>query len=717
MGHEKKSSLFHFPARPRDAKRESQPPDPNEFEHFIRNRVKIFRRSPPGSIQYNRDEDRYKANHQEAKEDLKKILISHDEDPETNLKVKECSWDTVFEQMAEATKLKSSQNGLGGAALTAGMDIASEVIDIFPEEFGLGVIKGCLALVFEACQRRSENRQKIMDAFETVPDALITINTAYLFLDPEDDDKDILRVFFVTLVEDLPFLIQKLLGQEKWYQKIASALLLHIPEQLAIDDVLSDWATKMTALKERVQRMKIKILGKLGLKIDGIKTQVDSSEKKIIAEIKSSQSALKDQVMDSEAGIITLLSQHKDSIQLMMTRIQSQDEQIRIFGAMADKASTAAMTGLMREAQNAYRQVKREQQDKERLEQKLHQKEEELRQKEDNWNKERGLFHQELEHSHRNEAQLRRDGELYRRENTKLYVHNRELSRQVSSQSLSDKAHSTVDSSATVTQMQLLGAIGVSLNVMWRDLDRVAQQAIHFDAESQGKAQWLIKTTEFSNWMQSRRSSILLADGATTGHIMLVSPMSGLCAALVSSLADDSSGTITLSFFAGLHVGTDSTHHDINGPQGMMRSLIVQLLSSSLLKPNLEFLTSDGLKVYQRHDLKSLCNLFVRLIQQLPQGVDVFCIIDGISWYEQNPWLSGLRSVTGMFEYLMEKLDPKYTAILKVLMTSHGSSIEIVHRTRAIEKGRFWRHVTLAAGHIHPGVSLRKSQNQRHDST
>lgn len=31
----------------------------------------------------------------------------------------------------------------------AGMQIASEVIDMFPEEFGLGVIKGGLALLFE----------------------------------------------------------------------------------------------------------------------------------------------------------------------------------------------------------------------------------------------------------------------------------------------------------------------------------------------------------------------------------------------------------------------------------------------------------------------------------------------------------------------------------------------------------------------------------------
>ncbi len=167
--------------------------------------------------------------------DLEKILIAHDEDSEIAVKAKGCSWDTVFEQMAEAARLKSSQTN-PGLFLPAGVQIASEIIDIFPDDFGLGVIKGGLALIFEvrsqdspwgifgtrrtntklqqAAQRRSENRDKILEAFETVPDVIITINTAYLLLNPEEDDIDTRKKFFATLLSDLPFLIQKLLGKE-----------------------------------------------------------------------------------------------------------------------------------------------------------------------------------------------------------------------------------------------------------------------------------------------------------------------------------------------------------------------------------------------------------------------------------------------------------------------------------------------------------------------
>jgi len=254
--------------------------------------------------------------------------------------------------------------------------------------------------------------------------------------------------------------------------------------------------------------------------------------------------------------------------------------------------------------------------------------------------------------------------------------------------------------------MRLLGAIGVPVETRWRDLDFVARQCIHFDAESQGKAQWLIKTPDFSAWMRDRQSSILLADGATTGHILLVSPMSGLCGALASEFSDEDGGTITLVFFAGLHVGTDRKDRNLDGPQGLMRSLVAQLLGSSLSSPNLDFLTHEDLEEYRRHNIRSLCQLFVRLVEQMPPGTDIFCILDGISWYEQHPWLAELKCVTSMFEKLAENLDPSHAAILKVIMTSHGTSTKIVHRARATRnlKGQIWRHVSLAAGHVHPGI-------------
>ncbi|KAI0912378.1 hypothetical protein F4823DRAFT_634366 [Ustulina deusta] len=692
MEEDSTNSVFHFAARPRDAKCRNQPLHPGKFEQFMRKSVSVFRHNPPGPSQYDKDEDRYKSTHEAAKEDLEKILIAHDEDSEIAVKAKGCSWDTVFEQMAEAARLKSSQTN-PSLFLPAGVQIASEIIDIFPDDFGLGVIKGGLALIFEAAQRRSENRDKILEAFETVPDVIITINTAYLLLNPEEDDIDTRKKFFATLLSDLPFLIQKLLGKEAWYKKIGSALLLYIPEELAIDDVLSGWASQVANLKERVENMKLKILSKLGLKIEDLKQQIQESEANVTDQIKSSSDALRDQVVSSETSIVTLLSHSKELQQLMMTQMQRIEQRFEDFcrsqipNYFADQASNAAMTGLIREAQQIKEGWKK--------------RADEWKRKEEGWDQERGQFHRELEHSHRTEAQLRREGELYRLEYSKLYVQARDFSRQVSSQSLHDQAHGAARANASITPMQLMGAIGVPVETAWRDLNRVTQQSTNFDAESQGKARWLLKTPEFGAWFRGRQSTILLADGAATGHIQLVSPMSSFCATLAGSLIYDNTGTITLTFFVGLHAGTDRTDRDLDGPQGMMRCLIAQLLSSSLLTPNLEFLSPEHLEACRHHDLKYLCHVFVGLVEQLPPEIDVLCIIDGISWYEQAPWLTGLRTAVGMFEHLAEKIDPSNAGILKVLMTSPGISTAVVNRTREAGKRRFWGHVTLAAGHVH----------------
>jgi len=59
-----------------------------------------------------------------------------------------CSWATVFEQLAQATEERSSQRDLSGATLL-GIDLTTRYVELIPEEYGLGVIKGTLGLIFE----------------------------------------------------------------------------------------------------------------------------------------------------------------------------------------------------------------------------------------------------------------------------------------------------------------------------------------------------------------------------------------------------------------------------------------------------------------------------------------------------------------------------------------------------------------------------------------
>ena len=54
----------------------------------------------------------------------------------------------MFDQFDQAKGEYSSQSHLGNAALGR-IDLTIKVLDIIPEEYGLGVIKGVLGLIFE----------------------------------------------------------------------------------------------------------------------------------------------------------------------------------------------------------------------------------------------------------------------------------------------------------------------------------------------------------------------------------------------------------------------------------------------------------------------------------------------------------------------------------------------------------------------------------------
>lgn len=117
-----------------------------------------------------------------------------------------------------------------------------------------------------------------MQAFETVPETVLTIQTAYNYLNPTADDEELCREFCRTLVRTLPGLLDVLLKRQPcrfisslfhnllWltavipgYRKVTESLTLKIRETLTVDQVLSDWNRYLATIKERLERMKVKI--------------------------------------------------------------------------------------------------------------------------------------------------------------------------------------------------------------------------------------------------------------------------------------------------------------------------------------------------------------------------------------------------------------------------------------------------------------------------
>lgn len=202
-------------------------------------------------------------------------------------------------------------------------------------------------------------------------------------------------------------------------------------------------------------------------------------------------------------------------------------------------------------------------------------------------------------------------------------------------------------------------------------------------------------TPNFKNWLGGGRSDILLVDGHSgPAKFGKTSPMSVFCATFIASTVKLQS-TIVLHFFCGQHVTFDDP---LRGPHGLLRSLICQLLLyPNTQEPNLEMLSQQELyNDLRAHELDALRHLFQQLIQQIPTGTLVFCIIDGISEYEtrMNNSNEDLRSVVETLQSITHE-QTQFGPTFKVLLTSANRSTEIVKQIPRQEQ------VSLRAGNVH----------------
>lgn len=241
-----------------------------------------------------------------------------------------------------------------------------------------------------------------------------------------------------------------------------------------------------------------------------------------------------------------------------------------------------------------------------------------------------------------------------------------------------------------ITSLDLLRTLDVDPTPQTRDLEFVLKQASRMSAEDQGRSRWLTRTPQFQAWMCTPAHSLFLADGAM--RLERISPMSVLTGTLATSLIEVPS-VVTVYFFCGRNLDEDAGD-ELSGPNGMLRSLITQLiLFFTPPSPSLSSMKSpDFLCDFYNQTLPVLCEVFRLLVEQLPPWTKLYCLLDGISLYEQGHWVTDLRFIVGMFEDMIKQPGGP---VVKVLMTSANRSTE-VRDLVDIES----QYVSLAAGNI-----------------
>ncbi|KAF5501637.1 hypothetical protein CGCS363_v006726 [Colletotrichum siamense] len=640
MGEHSSSHGLHRMRRPLWRSKDRQrSPSPQICEKLIRKKVPSFSDAPPGQLQYNNSKDRFQARNKVAVKDLGKIIDAHDNEADTALKVGSSSWDLVFEQMA-AAKTRNEERSDLGSKVTAGGDVISAYINLLPDDYGIGILKGGLALIFDATKAHDENRNKIVQTFETIPDSILTINMAFDLLDPDPADMKVQTEAVGMLLEDLPALIKILLGEEKWYRKVVRFLSLSIPETMTIDDILSRWDQKVVQLKEHVQRMKWKMCSKFSAELKSIGDAVKHSDmdiRALLAESKAMQTAIFHNTKKDYASILSEIYRGNEIAAYVASLMKEQ------------------MEGMTRERES---------------------------------------FSREREHYQARELRLEE-------RNQHLSVENETLRRKVSQNSIVEQPRVSL-----IDDVQLLDILGVDLDKLGDDSETILGHSEHSDTDERAKAQWLLQTDEFRNWLRENRSSLLLVDGELQDSF--ISPLSGICGGLISALVE-SRGSAVAFFFAGLHVDMQLPDID-SGPVAMIRSLIAQLLmSDNLPSRDLSFMSKDMIKGCREGDCLVLCEVFVKIIKQVPTQTTVYCIIDGVSWYEQGRWLDDLDEFATALEYVAKRNNAGRSGSLKVLLTSPTQSTEIGHLAR--KHRNVWWHVSLAAGHIHPYLGFMDSNS------
>jgi hypothetical protein len=175
-------------------------------------------------------------------------------------------------------------------------------------------------------------------------------------------------------------------------------------------------------------------------------------------------------------------------------------------------------------------------------------------------------------------------------------------------------------------------------------------------------------------WLTNPVSDLVVVNG--NGENNPRSAMSYVCAQLISSLASTDDSIIPVYFFCGEQINwrKDPNAH----PVSLMHGLIGQLLSQwppskiSSVKGLLDKIQSDEPLV--------LCSVFSLLISQLPDTAIVVCVIDAISYFEDNERWKDACAIARSLNKVV-KLDEG--PLLKVLLTSPSTCR---HITRYVDK-------------------------------
>lgn len=186
----------------------------------------------------------------------------------------------------------------------------------------------------------------------------------------------------------------------------------------------------------------------------------------------------------------------------------------------------------------------------------------------------------------------------------------------------------------------------------------------------QDRVEWMIRSPQLREWLIfTPKSRTLLINGNGDTNETL-SPTTFLAAKLSESLGHIEP-IMSQYFFCSLH--TSSRKDNMADATGLIKSFVCQLLQRDV-PWDLSVLSPSDLIQIEHNELNSICALFRKLIQQLPDPTFLFWIIDGINYYERA---ERRRDFVSVIHELLGIINDCKNVVIKLLLTCPGRSLYV----------------------------------------
>ncbi|KAI0185597.1 hypothetical protein EV127DRAFT_441217 [Xylaria flabelliformis] len=209
--------------------------------------------------------------------------------------------------------------------------------------------------------------------------------------------------------------------------------------------------------------------------------------------------------------------------------------------------------------------------------------------------------------------------------------------------------------------LQFLDSTGVETT----DIDYITHQRELIISRGQDRTEQIMNSSQLRQWLVQADSKELLIHG--NSEPVPVSPISFFCAILMQNLRSVEKFK-SVAFFCGCH-----PYDDFGGARTLIISLLSQILQQQPF--DLSFIDHEIAYRMDGGDTQAFCYVFGRLVEQVERTETVFCVIDGINFYECNgeEQLQEMAYVLRFLLDLAENRGPAY----KILVTSPSSTEDV----------------------------------------